>query len=236
MTSNKTIMRIVQDIYDFNKNKPEGIYLSIDKKNLMNHHALIIGPKDTPYFGGFFFFEIIYPENYPTNSPQVTLLTIEKNVRFNPNLYECGKVCLSILGTWSGPAWSPVMNIRLILQSIQSLLCSFPIQNEPGFENTKENEITSMEYNQYLIYNTYRIAIIEVLKNKFNVSSLFKKEIEKEFNNNKSKLTNDLLSYKQIFGNSTVESRIYFMKKTKLNFISLIEEFNCLISLIEEFH
>jgi ubiquitin-protein ligase len=229
MTSNKTIMRIVQDIYDFNKNKPEGIYLSIDKKNLMKQHALIIGPKDTPYFGGFFFFEIIYPENYPTNSPQVTLLTIEKNVRFNPNLYECGKVCLSILGTWSGPSWSPVMNIRLVLQSIQSLLCSFPIQNEPGFENTKENEITSMEYNQYLIYNTYRIAIIEVLKNKFNVSSLFKKEIEKEFNNNKSKLNNDLLSYKQIFGNSTVESRIYFMKKTKLNFISLIEEFNLII-------
>jgi hypothetical protein len=86
-----------------------------------------------------------------------------------------------------------------------------------------------MEYNQYLIYNTYRIAIIEVLKNKFNVSSLFKKEIEKEFNNNKSKLTNDLLSYKQIFGNSTVESRIYFMKKTKLNFISLIEEFNLIV-------
>ena len=229
MTSNKTIMRIVQDIYDFNKNKPEGIYLSIDKKNLMKQYALIIGPKDTPYFGGFFFFEIIYPENYPTNSPQVTLLTIEKNVRFNPNLYECGKVCLSILGTWQGPSWTPVMNIRLVLQSIQSLLCSFPIQNEPGFENTKENEITSMEYNQYLIYNTYRIAIIEVLKNKFNVSSLFKKEIEKEFNYNKSKLTNDLLSYKQIFGNSTVESRIYFMKKTKLNFISLIEEFNLII-------
>jgi ubiquitin-protein ligase len=222
-------MRIVQDIYDFNKNKPEGIYLSIDKKNLMKQHALIIGPKDTPYFGGFFFFEIIYPENYPTNSPQVTLLTIEKNVRFNPNLYECGKVCLSILGTWSGPAWSSVMNVRLVLQSIQSLLCSFPIQNEPGFENTKENEITSMEYNQYLIYNTYRIAIIEVLKNKFNVSSLFKKEIEKEFNNNKSKLNNDLLSYKQIFGNSTVESRIYFMKKTKLDFISLIEEFNLIV-------
>jgi ubiquitin-protein ligase len=229
MSNNKTIMRIVQDIYDFNKNKPDGIYLSIDKKNLMKQHALIIGPKDTPYFGGFFFFEIIYPENYPTNSPQVTLLTIEKNVRFNPNLYECGKVCLSILGTWSGPSWSSVMNIRLVLQSIQSLLCSFPIQNEPGFENTKENEITSIEYNQYLIYNTYRIAIIEVLKNKFNVSALFKKEIEEEFNNNKSKLSDDLLSYKQILGNSTVESRIYFMKKTKLNFISISDEFNYIL-------
>ena len=230
MSNNKTIMRIVQDIYDFNKNKPDGIYLSIDKKNLMKQHALIIGPKDTPYFGGFFFFEIIYPENYPTNSPKVTLLTIEKNVRFNPNLYECGKVCLSILGTWSGPSWSSVMNIRLVLQSIQSLLCSFPIQNEPGFENTKENEITSMEYNQYLIYNTYRIAIIEVLKNKFTVSALFKKEIDEEFNNNKSKLGDDLLSYKQIFGNSTVESRIYFMKKTKLNFILISDEFNCILN------
>ena len=24
------------------------------------------------------------------------------SVRFNPNLYNCGKVCLSLLGTWSG--------------------------------------------------------------------------------------------------------------------------------------
>ena len=56
MNSNKSIIRIVQDIYDFNKNKPEGIYLSINKNNLMKQHALIIGPKDTPYFGGFFFY------------------------------------------------------------------------------------------------------------------------------------------------------------------------------------
>ena len=24
------------------------------------------------------------------------------SIRFNPNLYACGKVCLSLLGTWSG--------------------------------------------------------------------------------------------------------------------------------------
>jgi hypothetical protein len=28
-------------------------------------------------------------------------------VRFNPNLYINGKVCLSLLGTWSGPSWNP---------------------------------------------------------------------------------------------------------------------------------
>lgn len=32
------------------------------------------------------------------------------SVRFNPNLYNCGKVCLSLLGTWSGAkgeTWDP---------------------------------------------------------------------------------------------------------------------------------
>lgn len=31
-------------------------------------------------------------------------------MRFNPNLYNCGKVCLSLLGTWSGgrgEGWDP---------------------------------------------------------------------------------------------------------------------------------
>ena len=230
MNSNKTIMRIVQDIYDFNKNKPDGIYLAINKDNLMKQHALLIGPKETPYFGGFFFFEITYPEDYPQKSPHIILLTTEKNVRFNPNLYECGKVCLSILGTWSGPGWTPVMNIRSVLNSLHSLMGSFPIKNEPGFEYINENHIASIQYNQYIIYHTYRLAIINVLNNKFiNVSTLFEKEIKEEFNNNKSKLNNDLLSYVQIYNNIVVGEKVYFMKKIKLDFTELIQQFNILL-------
>lgn len=230
MSGNKTVLRIVQDVYDFNKNKPDGIYLYVDKNNLMKQYALIIGPNDTPYFGGFFFFEINYPNDYPKNSPHVTLLTTEKNVRFNPNLYECGKVCLSILGTWSGPSWTPVMNIRLVLDSIRSLMGPFPIQNEPGYDNTKPDDIASIEYNQYLIYHTYRLAIIDVINNKFNkVSSLFEKEIKEEFNKNKSKLNDDLLSYNEIYGKTKVESRVYFMKKTTLDFTQLKTNFEILI-------
>lgn len=33
--------------------------------------------------------------------------------RFNPNLYNCGKVCLSLLGTWSGPSWDPATSTLL---------------------------------------------------------------------------------------------------------------------------
>ena len=230
MNNNKTVMRIIQDIYDFNNNKPEGIFLSVDKTNLMKQYALIIGPSDTPYFGGYFFFEIDYPENYPQQSPNVKFLTIDNKVRFNPNLYEAGKVCLSILGTWSGPSWSPVMNIRLVLDSIRSLLGQFPIQNEPGFDQTKPDDIASIEYNQYLIYHTYRLAICEVLNKKFPLTyNKFETDIKNEFEKNKKKLLEDLQSYQEIYGDSVVDSRIYFMKKSKLEFKQLLTNFQSLI-------
>ena len=221
------LMRIMNDIVDFNENKPEGIYLYFDKKNIKTQFALIMGPDETPYFGGYFFFEIIYPDEYPKNSPKVRLLTTDKDVRFNPNLYEDGKVCLSILGTWAGPSWTPVMNIRLVLDSIRSLMGHFPVKNEPGLENIKPDDIISMEYNQYLIYNTYRVAIIDVLNNKFaSVSDFFKNEIGTEIIKNHTKLLDNLLSYEHIYGNAELEKRIYFMKKTKINFSSIVELFS----------
>lgn len=62
-------------------------------------HALITGPFDTPYEGGFFYFVIRCPPDYPIRAPRVKLITTGDNqVRFNPNLYKNGKVCLSILG------------------------------------------------------------------------------------------------------------------------------------------
>lgn len=66
--------------------------------------AMIIGPPDTPYANGCFIFDIFLPADYPVRPPKVNLITTGGGaVRFNPNLYRCGKVCLSLLGTWQGP-------------------------------------------------------------------------------------------------------------------------------------
>lgn len=223
--NNSVLMRIMNDIVDFNENKPEGIYLHINKKDIMTLYALIIGPENTPYFGGFFFFEIKFPNNYPLTPPNVKFLTIDRSVRFNPNLYEEGKVCLSILGTWEGPSWSPVMNLRLVLDSIRSLLGFYPIQNEPGYENTKPNENISIEYNKYLIFHTYRLAIINVKNGDIPCSKNFEKEIEEEMKKNKDKLLNDLLSYQSIYGKSEIDDVVYFLKKQKLDFDNLVYKF-----------
>jgi hypothetical protein len=51
-------------------------------------------------------------------------------VRFNPNLYNCGKVCLSLLGTWSGAkgeTWDPSASSMLQVPALLlGQLCVLP--------------------------------------------------------------------------------------------------------------
>jgi ubiquitin-protein ligase len=53
----------------------------------------VIGPAGSPYENGCFVFDIWLPPSYPSAPPKVLLVTTGGGaVRFNPNLYNCGKV------------------------------------------------------------------------------------------------------------------------------------------------
>jgi len=67
-------IRIVNDIIEFNKNNFKNIKIYFDKNNFTEIYALIFGPKNTPYFGGNFFFKINFPDNYPKQPPSVKYL------------------------------------------------------------------------------------------------------------------------------------------------------------------
>jgi hypothetical protein len=56
------------------------------------------------------------------------------------------KVCLSLLGTWTGPGWIPGKSTLLqVLISIQSLILSDePYLNEPGWSNSAGVSETTM--------------------------------------------------------------------------------------------
>lgn len=117
----------------------QGIYHSFDE-SLRKAAVLIIGPTDTPYAHGFYLFEFTFPNSYPAEPPRVHFHCCDWRVRFNPNLYRCGKVCLSILGTWPGPSWTSSSSLRTTAISLQSLLCSRPLRNEPGYEEECDEE------------------------------------------------------------------------------------------------
>lgn len=130
-------------------------------QDLTKIDALIVGPEDTPYAGGFFAFRIALPHDYPAQPPKVKLLTTGSGtVRFNPNLYMNGKVCLSILGTWSGPGWSSSQGLASVLLSIQSLLNAHPASNEPGFRATSKS---TEAYEAVIAHETLRVAVLSVL-------------------------------------------------------------------------
>jgi len=63
--------------------------------------VMIQGPSRTPYEDGLFFFDVQLPSAYPNSPPSFFYISYCTD-RLNPNLYEDGKVCVSLLGTWSG--------------------------------------------------------------------------------------------------------------------------------------
>ena len=62
MNSSKSIRRIMLDCKDIMSEPIDNIYYHHDEDNLYKGYAVIIGPKDTPYENGFYFFEFIIPK------------------------------------------------------------------------------------------------------------------------------------------------------------------------------
>merc|ERR1712072_936051 len=91
--------------------------------------------------------------------------------RFNPNLYESGKVCLSLLGTWQGEPWDPkTSNLSQVFMSIYALIfVDEPYFNEPGYQSsrgTKSGDACNLSYNMQQHFKTLEIAMIGQLKKK----------------------------------------------------------------------
>ncbi|GAV08335.1 hypothetical protein RvY_18045 [Ramazzottius varieornatus] len=140
------------------------IYVHPNEEDITKLTALVIGPSETPYEGGFFLFYVRVPPEYPLKPPRVVNLTTGDNtVQFGPNLYDSGKVCLSILGTWTGPSWSAAMTLSVTLTSIQSLMSVGAMRNEPGDEDTPMNSPRLIAYDRSVRYKTIRVAILDNL-------------------------------------------------------------------------
>lgn len=180
-TSQQCILRIKRDIMSIYKEPPPGMFVVPDPQDMTKIHALITGPFDTPYEGGFFLFLFRCPPDYPIHPPRVKLITTGHNtVRFNPNFYRNGKVCLSILGTWTGPAWSPAQSISSVLISIQSLMTENPYHNEPGFEQERHPG-DSKNYNECIRHETMRVAVCDMLEGKVPCPEALWSVMEKSF-------------------------------------------------------
>mmetsp|Transcript_19264 Transcript_19264/g.27923 ORF Transcript_19264/g.27923 Transcript_19264/m.27923 type:complete len:414 (-) Transcript_19264:205-1446(-) len=145
--------------------KLDGIHVVAYASRLDLLRIAIVGPEGTPYEDCLFFFDLQLSDSYPSRPPHVYFYSHGR--RLNPNLYEDGKVCLSILGTWEGDeveSWNPqTSNILRVLLSIQAMvLTEKPYYNEAGFEaqaGSSEGDNKSRLYNESTVLLTLRHAL-----------------------------------------------------------------------------
>merc|ERR1712019_300588 len=109
-------------------------------ENYRHFFIKMIGPTTSPYEGGVFKLELFLPEDYPMSAPKVRFIT----KIYHPNIDKLGRICLDILKD----KWSPALQIRTVLLSIQALL-SAPNPDDPLANDVAElwkmNEVEALK-------------------------------------------------------------------------------------------
>eukprot|EP01117_Protostelium_nocturnum_P017536 TRINITY_DN7153_c0_g1_i1.p1 TRINITY_DN7153_c0_g1~~TRINITY_DN7153_c0_g1_i1.p1 ORF type:complete len:419 (+),score=120.03 TRINITY_DN7153_c0_g1_i1:132-1388(+) len=177
--TNTSTARIAKDLKEINSiadlDAPP-IYCHPVGDELDHLVALIVGPPETPYEFGFFRFDLKFSQSYPNKPPKVMILNTDRGkTRLNPNLYAGGKVCLSILGTWTGESadeWRSTYSIHYLLRAIQSLIMTQkPFHNEPGYEtineeNGKPEDV--INYSAKIKHEVLRITVCDAIQECFS--------------------------------------------------------------------
>merc|ERR1712025_1064892 len=140
LMAKKPTRRIIKETDRLKKDPVPGISVEPNRHNPFYFHAKVAGPTDTPYGGGIFKVELFLPDGYPMVPPKVRFMT----KIYHPNVDQVGRICLDILKN----KWSPALQIRTVLLSIQALLSS-PNPDDPLDETVarhwKENESEAIQ-------------------------------------------------------------------------------------------
>lgn len=227
--SKVTIKRLISDVRELKKTPliEHGIHYVHDENDILKGYALMIGPENTPYEGGYYFFKFVFPYNYPHSPPVVEYLTNDGITRFNPNLYKNGKVCISILNTWEGEPWSGCQTISSTLLSICSVLNETPLVNEPGISKSHPDYST---YNEIIRYKNFEVAMCGVLKSKI-IQHMCKELyiiMMNDFVNHFDKKLELLYKSASIF-NKFLETKHFLANNNEVTLRTSIYPMNCLV-------
>ncbi|KAH7383823.1 hypothetical protein BKA66DRAFT_462853 [Pyrenochaeta sp. MPI-SDFR-AT-0127] len=157
-SSSAFMRRIAKEHKILRNSLPPGIYVRTWESRLDLLRILMVGPVDTPYEYAPFVIDFHLGSSYPQAPPEAFFHSwTNGNGPVNPNLYEDGKICLSLLGTWHtderNEGWSPAKSTLLqVLVSIMGLvLVKEPYYNEAGYDvhrSAPETKLSSALYTE----------------------------------------------------------------------------------------
>lgn len=120
-----TLRRVMKEHKILQSSLPDGVFVRTWESRLDLLRVLIIGPTDTPYEFAPFLIDLQFGPLFPNSPPDTFFHSWTSGLgRINPNLYENGKICLSLLGTWPADerneGWSS--KTSTVLQIIVSIM------------------------------------------------------------------------------------------------------------------
>lgn len=136
MNTNKIIMKQFEK---YKKDPLDNVIIE-SPDDIFNWQFVLIGPKDTPWENEIYNGTIKFPNNFPFSPP---IIQFTSKI-FHPNIYENGKLCISILHEGkdqygyedASERWSPVQTIKTIFLSILTLFydpnCDSPANVDAG--------------------------------------------------------------------------------------------------------
>merc|ERR1711907_225196 len=133
------IKKLLKDIREFEKDKPEGITLIINEENITDIQAQMSGPESTPYEGGMFTIKLVLGADFPQAAPRGYLLT----KIFHPNIAPNGDICVNTLKR----DWKPDTTLKKILMVIRCLLI------EPGPDSALNEEAAVLMQEDFEAYS-----------------------------------------------------------------------------------
>jgi ubiquitin-protein ligase len=204
INTSKRILHEIKEVQSeaMRKNR---IFYWFNEADVKKGRALIIGPEGTPYADCPLIFDVQLPADYPLSSPRVNFVTSDGSTRFHPNLYVTGKVCLSILGTWKGPAWTAAITLSKMLLTIQSLLEENPIVNEPTYETVKLTDPRAANYTAFIESRLLSLSFRDLLRLKRGACP----PVWEEFKDVLCELQDELLSKLNVKVQAHTEDKTY---------------------------
>jgi ubiquitin-protein ligase len=230
----ETIMRLLKDIRGVMSDKTledSGIMYRHSETDILTGFACIVGPSDTLYFGGYYYFMFKFPTNYPHSPPIISYLTNTNNIRFHPNFYANKNVCVSIINTWRGEQWTGCQSIQSILMTFQSLLDKEPLLHEPGIRSQHQDFKTYHTIVEYYNYNFACMRLLTDLPRFINLEPslvpVFEEFMLGHFHKNKKAIREILVEKsKSVPDNSQFRISLYGGMPSTISYNSLLERFD----------
>ena len=145
------LRRIQKELKDLQTDPPANCSAGPIGEDMFKWEGVIMGPADSPYQGGVFKLEILFPVDYPFKPPKIQFTT----KIYHPNINTAGLICLDILKQ----QWSPALTISKVLLSITSLLTD-PNPDDPFVpEIAQLYKANKAKYEENARLHTLRYAV-----------------------------------------------------------------------------